>query len=88
MFKCDKCGESSRYPHRVVAETRNKIYYNVYANKKKRIGKVDDFSNTIGEKSNIQKFNDSQYARGTEIVKELNLCDKCYETFINKNKGE
>lgn len=49
MFKCDNCKESSRYPHRVVAEKREKIYENH--------GKI---------------------SKGTEIVKELNLCNDCY----------
>lgn len=70
MFKCDNCKKSFRQPHRVVAETRVKIYENVYPKKSKKF-----MSFTKGQ----QGLNELQFARGTEIVKELNLCDKCFK---------
>ncbi len=61
MFKCDKCGESFKRPHRVILKTRTKVYEGVNP----RHSTKNDYQN--------------RYAQGWEIVKEANLCDKCYE---------
>ncbi len=67
MFKCDRCNEVTalREPcNKVVVETRPRVYRSVKV--------IESFKD---EDKKIEKVIES---RGTEIVKELRLCSKCF----------
>lgn len=83
MFKCDQCGESHRRPHRVVVKTRTKVYENVYP---KHTKKYNKFTNSFSAIHNEFQQQPQQFAKGWEIVKEENLCDKCYENSTYSKK--
>ena len=67
MFKCDRCDKITdvREPcHKVVVETRPKIY--------KTIKVIENFKEEGVKTERVIE------SKGTEIVKELRLCTKCF----------
>lgn len=62
MFKCEKCGRTTRTgekQHKKVIETREKNY------------------------TNLDTYGNKKTSKGWEIVKEINICEKC-----NKNQED
>jgi len=82
MFICDKCKKSSNpkeKQNKVTIKTREK-YYHYYKVKYKDFRR---FKIIITENKHFAKDKDNKILKewksnGKEIIKEINLCNKCY----------
>lgn len=82
MFVCGKCGLTSQLgekENRVPIERRKKSY-DVY----KTFWKKSDIKNDIPAKK-VTRF--VRKAFGWEVVRELKMCYKCYETYCSQEKA-
>lgn len=91
MFRCDKCNEVGQKPNKVVDEYRDKTYKNFLLHKKSKDWKDKRFTKSFYElsKKDIEKLKKKGWkivkqsvTKGKEIVKEIYLCNECY------NQGE
>jgi len=86
MFKCDTCKKTSEprtRMNKIIVETRPRSYYNIIV--KHKIVKRPRFLQFINKDSRkiaeLEKFGwkvvRENFSRGTEIVKETRVCEKC-----------